>query len=168
MNRSRFLPRTSVRLTRLVSLVLAALLASGCVRSSIEMLTPVEYAPVDPDSVQVFVGAWEAPSSRTRIAVVSAVQDGGTPGDREESRERVIRALMEKAGEVGANAIILQSIYPRPDEPDFMRGFAIAIRTGVTVEELAQDSTVPEPAVVSPWGIRWSSDWQAVGLSWEG
>ena len=82
MKPSAFLP-TRLRLTWFVTHILAALLASGCMRTNIEMLTPVEYAPVDPDTVQVFVTA-EAPSSPARITVVSAVQQGSTPRDKEE------------------------------------------------------------------------------------
>ncbi len=77
------------RLSSLVSLILATLLASGCMRTNIEMLSPVEYAPVDPDSVQVFLTADEAPSRRVQLAVVTSVQQGGTPGADEANRERV-------------------------------------------------------------------------------
>jgi hypothetical protein len=139
-----------MRLTWLVSPILAALSASGCVRTNIEMLAPVAYAPVDPDSVQVFVTAEEAPSRRVQLAVVTSVQQGGTPGDREESRERVTRGLREKASEVGANAIIIKDISPRPDARDFLRGWAVAIRTGVAAGEATQDSTAHEPAAVTP------------------
>ena len=140
------------RLSSLVSLILATLLVSGCMRTNIEMLSPVEYAPVDPDSVQVFLTADEAPSRRVQLAVVTSVQQGGTPGADEANRERVIRALREKAGEVGADAIVLQDISPRPDEPDFLRGWAVAIRTRGAADEIAQDSTAAKlVAVTPPW-----------------
>lgn len=153
MKRSWLVPRTRVRLTSLVGLVFAALLASGCMTTHVTMLTPVEYAAVEPDSVQVFLRAEDAPRTRVQLAVVSANTNSSISTSKEGAdRERVIRALRERAGKLGADAIILRDISPRPGKPTYLRGWALAIRAGVTVEELAQDSTLPEPAaVVPPW-----------------
>jgi hypothetical protein len=112
------------------------------------MLRPVDYEPVVADSVEVFFASGDIRGPYQEIAVITAVPTGSADAMIHTGDEAaIIQALKEKAGEVGADAIIVRDISPRPDEPDFLRGWAVAIRTGVAPQELAQ---VPEPAAVMP------------------
>jgi hypothetical protein len=121
----------------------------GCgTTTRVSMLRPVDYEPVVADSVEVFFASGDIRGPYQEIAVITAVPTSSADAKIDTGDETaIIQALREKAGEVGADAIIVRDISPRPDEPDFLRGWAVAIRTGVDPQELRQ---VPEPAAVMP------------------
>ncbi len=129
------------------SLLLTATMGCGTT-TRVAMLRPVDYEPVVADSVEVFFASGDIRGPYQEIAVITAVPTSSADAMIDTGDEAaIIQALREKAGEVGADAIIVRDISPRPDEPGFLRGWAVAIRTGVASQELGQ---VPEPAAVTP------------------
>lgn len=86
------------------SFALLVLLAA-CVKTNVVPLgSPVTRPPVQPDSVLVYREAGQVPGKYTEVAIVTA------EGDASASSSALLAKLRAKAGEIGANAILLQSI----------------------------------------------------------
>jgi hypothetical protein len=85
---------------------LLALLAA-CVKTNVIPLgSPVARLPVQPDSVLVYREAGQVPGKYTEVALVTTEGDGG-PGARGMA---LLQKLRVKAGELGANAILVEEI----------------------------------------------------------
>jgi hypothetical protein len=81
-------------------------LLAACVTTNVAMLSPAgRYAPVPQDQVQVFLSAEEIRGEYERIAIINA--QGGSSMTNE---GQMIRKLQLRAGNLGANGIILGDI----------------------------------------------------------
>lgn len=125
-------------------LILLAALVTACgVGTDVMMLSPEEYDPVAADSVRIFTSADQVLGEYEEIALIDAYPESHCSGALCSSdREDVIEALREKAGNLGANALIL----------DF-RGMA-------GVEELRQGHT--EVRALAIWLMRAEIDYTNV------
>ena len=112
------------------------LLMTGCVSTTAIMLGPVpkDHASIPRESVRVYRSPDNVRGEYQRIALLSAKTLGRGTGMDENA---VLRSLQKKAGELGANAIIvgfLGSTGVRKDEivqqSDPLRGKALAIHMG--------------------------------------
>ncbi len=89
-------------------LILLAALVTACgVGTDVMMLSPEEYEPVAADSVRIFTSADQVLGEYEEIALIDAYPKGHCSGSLCSDREDVIKALREKAGKLGANALIL-------------------------------------------------------------
>lgn len=78
----------------------------GCVQTQATMLGPKgQYPPVAPDQVQVFLDEDDAPATCTKIALINAQGESSFTNEA-----KMIEASRKKAGQVGANAVILAKI----------------------------------------------------------
>ena len=115
--------------------VVAALLLSGCLTTNAVLLDPrVQYAPVSPGEVVIYLTEEDVPYEYEAIALVHA------KGEHEVIDEaEMVEAMREKAAELGADAIILswleepssferllEGVFPGADAD--RRGRAVAIR----------------------------------------
>lgn len=79
---------------------------AACVSTQAARLGPVVDRPaVSPDSVAIYLTADKVPGKYEEVALLSSTGDYGTT-----SEEKMYRSMREKAGEMGANAIILQGV----------------------------------------------------------
>jgi hypothetical protein len=108
---------SSMRIRRAAATLLVpviALVAIACSpRVKVRRLSPegTEYASVPPDSVRVFRSGQVPPREYESIALLTA--SGGATGLLAPNAEDVVRALQKKAGELGANAIIMQYLHEK-------------------------------------------------------
>ncbi len=88
-------------------LILVALATSGCMRTSVVMLSPENYPAVVADSVRIFLSVDEITGEYEQIALIDAYEEGECTGSLCISRDSFLKELKKKAGELGANGIIL-------------------------------------------------------------
>jgi uncharacterized protein YbjQ (UPF0145 family) len=88
-------------------LVLIALATSGCMRTSVVPLSQETYPAVMPDSVRIFLSVDEVTGEYEQIALVDAYEEGSCTGSLCIGRDSFVRELKKKAGELGANGVIL-------------------------------------------------------------
>lgn len=98
---------------KLIWLALACLLVGGCSTSGVAIpLGTATYAATSPDSVEILA---QAP---TRPYVDVALVDGTAATDdyftQEKTQAAALKAMKEKAAQLGANAIIITSKGNRP------------------------------------------------------
>lgn len=91
-----------------IGLPLLAICVSGCVTTTATLLDPtVQYDPVDPNEVRIFLSEEElAEYEFVRVAIISSAGDATYT-----SRTGMIESMRKKAAEMGANAILMPSIY---------------------------------------------------------
>ena len=85
--------------------ILVAVTATGCVRSTTEMLSPARYAPTVPDSVTVFVSVADVDVqglAYERLAMIFIQADATFTEE-----VAIMRRAREDAAKLGANGIIL-------------------------------------------------------------
>lgn len=88
-----------------IYLLLASFLLVSCVTTSVTKLNPSDnYPPVSPDKVRVFLNPNDIDCDFTKIALIKT-ESGYAMKD-----EKSVQKAREKAGELGANGIILQGI----------------------------------------------------------
>jgi hypothetical protein len=116
-------------------LPVAALALAACVHTNAVMLDPgARYTPVPPHEVRVYLEEYDVPWEFEKIAVIHGRADIDFTDESE-----LIRAMQEKAGELGAHAIILRYIVVHPgleapfahwhfDDGDDVQGQVVAIR----------------------------------------
>lgn len=150
---------------RLMTLLSLVLIFSGCVSVKYTQLGNRLYRPIDAGSVQVFMKETDVPGKFEKIGLLTA-SAGSSTNDK-----AVIDAMVEKAGENGADGIILGEFR----EPDTLtqvagavlrfatlrNGQAVAIRfldamglMGQTAPAAPQPAPGTVPAFVSPDGTR--------------
>ena len=153
------IPTASSRLRTarvLASLVPIFLLTGACMRTSIVKLSPEQYPPVIPDSVRVFLSPDDIRGEYEQIAIVDAYEEGQCTGSWCIKRESFLRELRKKAGELGANGLILDyeglpgvEAMGRGDVPGLR---AVAVRTlntdvvSIDVVMLTPQRYAPVPA----------------------
>ena len=119
---------------RMTFFISVALVASACgPKTGVVMLDPAapRHAPVSPDSVLMFYSAESVLLQYEPIARLST--EGRSTGDWAPGSSSVVRALREKAAELGGDAIILGEIrgqYWADSEREPAYGNATAIRLG--------------------------------------
>lgn len=93
-----------------IGLVLLAVLVSGCVTTRATLLDPTaKYPSTDPSMVRIFTTEEELEKFEyVRVAIINS--SGNTAWT---SRTKMIESMRQKAGEMGANAILMPDI----DEP---------------------------------------------------
>lgn len=78
-------------------------LLSGCVNTSaVQLGTPGQFPPTDPEQVQVFLTEADVKVPFEKVALINAEGNYQYAND-----ERMIKAMKKKAAELGANAIII-------------------------------------------------------------
>lgn len=80
--------------------------------TNVVMLTPHRYAPVAPDSVWVFLSEWDVKVEYEQIALIDAYEVAQCSAGQCPHQNEIIEALKTKAGEIGANAIIIEGELP--------------------------------------------------------
>jgi hypothetical protein len=109
--------------------VLGFLLLAGCVQTQATMLGPsTARSPVPEDQVQIFLSEEDVPEHCDEIALINAQ---GSANMTNESQ--MLRAGRKRAGQIGANAIAMQSV----NEPSSGAKVAAAI-FGVGAERRGQ------------------------------
>jgi hypothetical protein len=149
------------RLIMILSLVL--IVAGGCVSVTYTQLGDQQYHPVDSAGVQVFMSAADVPGKFEKIGLLTASAGTNT------NDKAVVDAMVEKAGENGADGIILGQ-FNNPDAltqvagallhfTTLMKAQAVAIRfldalgfMGRTAPAAAQPAPGTVPVFVSPDG----------------
>lgn len=134
-------------------LILVALATSGCMRTSVVMLSPENYPAVVADSVRVFLSVDDITGEYVQIALIDAYEEGECTGSLCISRDSFLRELKTKAGELGANAVILD-IEGLPGAREMGRGDvaglrALAIRM-LTTETVSTDVVMLTPHRYAP------------------
>lgn len=106
---------------------LATVLLAGCVTTSAVRFDSVtqQYPEVERDSVKVYATLEDVPEEFERVAMIDAEGE-----HRWTSRDGMLNAMKAKAGEVGANAIILGDI----SEPGAGEQLAGALFYGVSAD----------------------------------
>ena len=102
------------------------LFVSGCITTKATLLDPTaQYAPVHPALVRIFTSEEElAEFEFVRVAIIDS--EGNTTWT---SRSKMLESMRKKAGEMGANAILMPAI----DEPSAGAKIAGAVfGTGAT------------------------------------
>ena len=92
----------------LLSLLALVLLVGGCVSTKAIYLDPsvAAYPPVSPDAVRIFTSEAELDSlTYVRVAIIEATGSGEYT-----SQTDMLAAMRKKAGELGANGVILPQI----------------------------------------------------------
>ena len=93
-------------LSRLLSIALALLLFCGCASSRVFMVGAPRPA-ISPESVRVY----RTPPRRfERIAIISSSSGGAWPFAARGQVDEAIAEVKEKAGEIGANGILLEAV----------------------------------------------------------
>jgi uncharacterized protein YbjQ (UPF0145 family) len=108
-------------------LILIALATSGCMRTSVVMLSPDNYPAVVADSVRVFLSVDEITGEYEQIALIDAYEEGECTGSLCISRESFLKELKEKAGALGANGVILD-VEDLPGAAEMGRGDVAGLR----------------------------------------
>jgi len=99
---------------RYVAVVASLLMVAACVPVTTTMLNPfAQFAPVEPERVRIFTDTAElAEYDYERVAILNASGDFKWVGE-----EDLYKAIREKAGAIGANAVLLASqMDPSPEE----------------------------------------------------
>jgi hypothetical protein len=92
-------------IARLRPLVLAgALLLCGCVHTNATLLSTTARPPVDPAAVVLYTSADKVPGKYDEIALIDSHGDEGAT-----TYHKMLESMRRKAGEVGANGVILDS-----------------------------------------------------------
>ena len=93
-----------------IGLMLLVVLVSGCITTRATLLDPtVKYPSTDPSMVRIFTTEEELSKYEfVRVAIINS--SGNTSWT---SRTKMIESMRKKAGEMGANAILM----PEIDEP---------------------------------------------------
>ena len=97
-----------MRPANVLSLLVVAVLATGCVQTQATMLNPSaqQYPAVSPDSVQIFTSEKDLDTlDYVRIAIIEATGSGEYT-----SQTGMIEAMRKKAGDLGANGILMPQI----------------------------------------------------------
>ncbi len=111
------------------TVILVASFTAACVKTDVVMLTPEARPAVPADSVRVFRKADDRLGAFEEIALIDVYMEGSCSGGWCEDREDFLTALRERAGELGANGIVL-------DDADFSR--LMEVRQGqISVQVLA-------------------------------
>ena len=97
--------RTNIIYTFIIALLI--LIGSGCVSSSVTKLATKDYQPVRPENVRIIMDANELPEDFEKVALIKTKQNYNFKDKRAHKKAR------KKAGELGANGIILKGM----DEP---------------------------------------------------
>src|SRR5688572_1171796 len=102
---------TTVMIRSLIGIGMGGLLASGCSRTTAVSLgeTRQVRAAIPPDSVALYLTADKVPGKYEEVALVSSSGTATFTSD-----EKILRRMREKAGSVGANAIILDAVSEPP------------------------------------------------------
>ena len=134
-------------------LILVALATSGCMRTSVVKLSAENYPAVVADSVRVFLSVDEVMGEYEQIALIDAYEEGECTGSLCISRESFLEELKKKAGELGANGIILD-VEGLPGAAELGRGEvaglrALAIRT-LSTETVSTDVVMLTPHRYAP------------------
>ena len=86
-----------------VGMLTLMLSLSACISTNaVRLGEPGQFAPVDPDSVKVFLKEEDVKGDFDKVALINAEGNYTYAND-----ERMINAMRKKAGKLGANAIIL-------------------------------------------------------------
>ena len=95
---------------RYISLITLPLLVAGCIHTRATLLDPTaRYASVDPSMVRIFTSETELEDyDFVRVAIITS--SGNTTWT---NQAQMMESMRKKAGEMGANAILMPSI----DEP---------------------------------------------------
>ena len=89
--------------TRLLPALSLLLMLGACVNTSaVQLGTPGQFPPTDPEQVQVFLTEADVKVPFDKVALINAEGNYQYAND-----ERMIKAMKKKAAEMGANAIIL-------------------------------------------------------------
>ncbi len=91
--------------TRFLLFLSVAIALTGCVSTQATMLGPRRHAPVPESEVRVFLKEEEVPSTCERVALIHAEGDVDTTNEGQ-----MIRAARKRAGKVGANALLLNTM----------------------------------------------------------
>ena len=84
-------------------LALAVVSVAGCVSTNhVPLGSPNTYPAVAPEEVQVFLTEADVPAEFEKIALINATGESSWTDEAQ-----MVRAMQKKAGELGANAIIL-------------------------------------------------------------
>lgn len=92
---------------RLVAALLALVPLAACVQTNTVMLNPSgpRYAPVAEQEVRVYLRESDVPAECQQLALINA-----TGGSTWTNESQMVRAMQRKAGEAGANAVVLGEI----------------------------------------------------------
>ncbi len=121
------------------AVILVTLFTAACVKTDVVMLTPEAYPPVAAESVRVFRSVDDLLGAFEEIALIDVYMEGSCSGALCEDREDFVVALRERAGELGANGIVL-------DQSDFSRLAELTSggKTSVQVLAIRTLGDVPE------------------------
>lgn len=81
-------------------------------RSDVVVLSPRKYEPVSADAVRVFLGYFEVPENHEEIALIDVYEVATCTASGCPRASEVIQLLKRKAGEVGADGIIIDGELP--------------------------------------------------------
>jgi uncharacterized lipoprotein YajG len=83
--------------------LLAIVMLAGCISTNaVQLGQPAQYAPVNPDSVQVFLKEEDVKADFDKVAIINAEGNYTVATD-----EKMIDAMKKRAAKMGANAIII-------------------------------------------------------------
>lgn len=118
---------------RLVTvLVCIATLTTACgVRVSAARVSPVRYAPVPKEQVYVFTSIERVTRPYEEVALLDGSMNSGTLD------AKMIEAMREKAGSLGANALVLGDIHHPSDN--------VVVATTIASAILRQPGTIDVP-----------------------
>lgn len=103
-------------MTRLMPLLLAAAMMHGCADTDgISVIGRSAYAPVEPSSVRFYIDSQAVKRDYSVLGYVSAELAATSPDKPVEDSE-LIRMLKAKAASLGADAIVLQSMFVGEDD----------------------------------------------------
>jgi len=92
---------------RYFSIALVAIIMLGCVSASVTKLNNKEYQPVRPENVRIIVDEDDLPENYEKVAMIK------TKANYTVKEKKQFKKARKKAGELGANAILVQGM----DEP---------------------------------------------------
>jgi hypothetical protein len=95
-----------LRNARRIALIAAGLMVAACVSTQAVRIgnAPIR-PPVTPDHVVIYLTPDKVPGRYDEIALLSSTGDAGTT-----SETKMYDSMRKKAGELGANAIVLQNV----------------------------------------------------------
>jgi TolB-like protein/Flp pilus assembly protein TadD len=103
---------TGVRGERGVSALAIRDLNPNLDRSDVVVLSPRTYEPVSADAVRVFLGYFEVPENHEEIALIDVYEVATCTASGCPHASEVVQLLKRKAGEVGADGIIIEGDLP--------------------------------------------------------
>ncbi len=118
-------------------------------------LSPEQYPPVVPVAIRVFLSPDEIAGEYEQIAIIDAFEEGQCTGMLCIKRESFLRELRKKAGELGANGLILD-YEGLPGVEAMGRGDVPGLRA-LAVSTLNTENVSIDVVMLIPQSVRTSS-----------